>query len=208
MGLSIHYRGRLDDLGRLGALCDDLADIADAMKWPWTRLDEDWGRPASARLVASADGCSIEGHLPLKGIVLTVHPACESLRLLFDREGDLRDPITMIMILHGDISPEDACVSVKTQFSSPAVHVTLIKLLRYLKKRYISDLELLDEGDYWQTGDERALTEKMSFLSEKIDCVADVLSTSDIGDTADLSPTQLADVIEDILAKRLDTDAE
>src|SRR3990170_3692645 len=99
MGLSIHYRGRLDDLGRLGALCDDLTDIADTMKWPWTRLDEDWGRPPSTRLVASEDGCRIDGPLPLKGLVLTVHAGCEPFWLLFDREGHLRDPITMVMIV-------------------------------------------------------------------------------------------------------------
>jgi len=206
MGLSIHYRGRLDDLGRLRPLCDDLADIADAMKWSWTRLDEDWGRPASARLVHSPDGCAIQGHLPLKGIILNVHPDCESLRLLFDRQGDLRDPITMILILEGDVSPQDAYVSLKTQFSSPDVHVTLVKLLRYVKRRYVSNLDVRDEGDYWQTGDEDTLRRKMSFLSAKIDSVADVLSSADVPNASDLSPTQLADLIQDILAKRLDAE--
>ena len=210
MGLSIHYRGRLDDVGRLGLLCHDLTDIADTMKWPWRRLDEDWGRPASARLAASKEGCRIDGHLPLKGILLTVHPGCEALRLFFDREGDLRDPIAMTMAPDGGPAPQDAYVSVKTQFSSPEVHITLVKLLRFLKKRYMSNLEVLDEGDYWQTGDEAILREKMSFLSEKIDWVADVLSTSDVGNASNLSPTDMADMIEHILAKRLaaDTDAE
>ena len=213
MGLSIHYRGRLDDVGRLGLLCHDLTDIADTMKWPWRRLDEDWGRPASARLAASKEGCRIDGHLPLKGILLTVHPGCEALRLFFDREGDLRDPIAMAMAPDEGPAPQDAYVSVKTQFSSPGVHITLIKLLRYLKKRYIFDLDVRDEGDYWQTGDEGALREKMSFLSERIDWVADVLSTSDAGDAgnaSNLSPASLADRIEHILAERLaaDTDAD
>jgi len=74
----------------------------------------------------------------------------------------------------------------------------------------MSDLEVLDEGDYWQTGDEGTVREKMSFLSEKIDWVADVLSTSDAGNASNLSPASLADMIEDILAKRFaaDTDAE
>jgi len=70
----------------------------------------------------------------------------------------------------------------------------------------MSDLEVLDEGDYWQTGDEGR--EKMSFLSEKIDWVADVLSTSDAGDASNLSPASLADMIEHILAERLAADAD
>lgn len=31
MGVTLHYRGTLDDLGQLPALCDELADIAQDM---------------------------------------------------------------------------------------------------------------------------------------------------------------------------------
>jgi hypothetical protein len=40
--------------------------------------DEDWGRPFTADLV-SGRGPEIAGHLPLKGLVIHVHPDCEPL---------------------------------------------------------------------------------------------------------------------------------
>ena len=49
------------------------------------------------------------------------------------------------------LAPE-AWVSVKTQFDSPDTHIWIIGLLKYLKKRYIANLEVRDEGEYWETG--------------------------------------------------------
>ena len=89
MGVSIHYRGRLDDVGQLAVLCEELADIAAAMGWQSTRLDDDWGQPADARLRGSPSGAHIDGHLGLKGIQITGAGA-ESLSFFFDREGNLR----------------------------------------------------------------------------------------------------------------------
>jgi hypothetical protein len=68
--------------------------------------------------------------------------------------------------------------SVKTQYASPGIHITLVKLLKYLEKKYFQTFEVIDEGDYWKTGDEDALEEKMKFLTHKMDTLAQTLDES------------------------------
>ena len=41
MGVTIHYRGQLDDLGKLNILCDELTQVAEKMDWAYNCLDED-----------------------------------------------------------------------------------------------------------------------------------------------------------------------
>jgi hypothetical protein len=196
MGVSIHYRGRLDDVGQLGKLCAELADLARAMGWECTPLDDDWDQPPDARLEVTSGGARIEGRLGLKGVLLTPNVEAESLSFLFDREGKLRSLLDMVSILEGTLNPEDACVSVKTQFGGPQVHVWMIGLLKYLKKRYISDLQVSDEGEYWETGDIRILQGKMDLIDTRLRQMSDDLSSGRLGDLSALSADQIAARIE------------
>ena len=123
----------------------------------------------------------------------------ESLSFLFDREGNLRCPVGVVLMLEGTLDPADAWISVKTQFASPEVHVWIVGLLKYVKKRYISDLEVSDEGEYWETGDIRILRDKMDFINRKIDQIASGLSSSRFGDVAGLSAEEIASRIGQIL---------
>jgi hypothetical protein len=196
MGVTIHYRGRLDDLGQLARLCDEMADIARAMGWETTRLDDDWERPADARLRFTSKGAQIDGHLGLKGILLKPNVDAESLSFLFDRAGNLRSVMDVVSIVDGTLNPEDAWVFVKTQFASPEVHAWIVGLLKYVKKRYVSDLQVSDEGQYWETGDIRILREKMEFLGKKIEQLSTALSSPRFGDVPGLSADEIAARIE------------
>lgn len=199
MGVSIHYRGRLDDVGQLANLCEELADIAAAMGWETTRLDDDWERPADARLRFTPAGAQIDGHLGLKGILMMPDVEAESLSFLFDREGNLRSLMDVISILDGTLKPEEAWVSVKTQFASPELHVWIIGLLKYVKRRYVSDLQVSDEGQYWETGDIRILREKMNLIGVKIEQISAKLSSARFGDVSGLSADEIASRIEQLL---------
>ena len=207
MGVTIHYRGRLNEVGQLAKLCDEMADIAAAMGWETTRLDDDWERPADARLRHTSKGAQIDGHLGLKGILLRPDVDAESLSFFFDREGNLRSMMDVVMIVDGTLKPQDAWVSVKTQFASPEVHAWIIGLLKYVKKRYISDLQVSDEGQYWETGDIRILRERMEFLGEKIEQLASHLSRGRLGDTSGLSAEEIALRIEQWFLENRNEDA-
>ena len=96
MGVSIHYRGRLNDVGQVARLREELADIAAAMGWKSTQLDDDWEQPADARLRFTPTGARIDGSLGLKGILLTPEGGAESLSFFCDREGNLRSLMDMV----------------------------------------------------------------------------------------------------------------
>ena len=206
MGITIHYSGKLKDRASLPNLVEELEDIARTMEWESTRLDKDREKPSRAEIVHSEHGAEFRGHPGLEGIVLSVHPDCESLSFLFDRNGNLRDVVTMVGILQGFIDAEKAQVSVKTQFAPLHVHITIIRLLKYIGKKYIANLEVNDEGDYWQTGDRGILAKKMNSLRKKIDSLAEALSTAEIENAGDLSEKELLDKIERILKEKFEQD--
>jgi len=193
MGVSIHYRGRLDDIGLLASLCSEISEIADTMGWPIATLDDDWGVPPDAML--GSDGV-VHGNLGLKGIQILPHADSEPLVLYFDRDGFLRSPMTMLLILDGTFDPKRACISMKTQFAGPDTHVWVIGLLKYLKKRYISDLDVSDESDYWDTGDRQKLEADMALLNGKLERLTSGIAAGRLGDLTDLSADEIASRIE------------
>jgi hypothetical protein len=193
MGVSIHYRGRLDDIARLPSLRDEITDIADTMGWPSKTLDDDWAVTPDASL---GRGGVVHGHLGLKGVLITPHPKSEPLYLFFDRDGYLRSPMTMLMIVDGTMEPETAWVSMKTQFSNPDTHVWVIGLLKYLKKKYLSGLEVSDESEYWDTGNRKKLEDDMALINGKIEQLSASLTSGRMGDMTGLSAEEIASRIE------------
>ncbi len=203
MGITIHYKGTLKSAKNIAPLCEELADIAKTMEWDYTILDEDLDQPNTAELVHRENDAEIVGNLPLKGISLSIHKNCEGLQLFFDKHGILRDPVQMAFSQGHDEAP--SFLFVKTQFSPPDVHITIIKLLKYLFKKYFAEFEVYDEGDYWETEDENILRDKLDFLEKKMDQVVQILENA--GDElADAdSPESLADKIEKLLLKKLNS---
>jgi hypothetical protein len=51
--------------------------------------------------------------------------------------------------------------SIQTSIGGAALHRTVVGLLDYLKRAYVSDLEVLDESGYWNDRDETALKRLM-----------------------------------------------
>lgn len=196
MGVSIHYRGRLDNMDHLPALRDELMDIASGLGWQYWILDADWHVPADASLTHSGKAGEIKGHLGLKGIQLKPTGQSEPLDFFFDSEGNLRSPMSVVLIQDGMLRRDDAWISVKTQFSSAQMHVVIIGLLKYMKRRYLSNLEVTDEGEYWNTGDCRILEEKLRLIEEKLDYVSRELSSEHFGDMIGLSADDIAARIE------------
>ena len=199
MGVTIHYRGRLNDIGALPSLIDEVKDIATTMGWPFTVLDDDWSQPCTATLRAGAVQPTIDGNLGLKGIQIHPHEECEPLALFFDKDGYLRSPMTMLLILDGTLKADKASVFIKTQFAGPDVHVWVIGFLKYLKKRHIANLKVMDEGRYWETGDRAELERLMEFIASKLDFLRCALSSERMGDLRNLSADEIAARIEQLV---------
>ena len=202
MGLSIHYRGRLKTPDLITSITDELTDICLSLGWETSCLDEDFSIENTSELVHTEKGVKITGHLPLKGVGIAPGERCEGVSFFFDRDGNLIAPLTMA--ISGSVKDELPWAAVKTQFAPLEIHITIIKLFRYLKKKYFEIFEVSDEGSYWETGDDVLLRKKMDFLAGKINAVGKTLSEADIGNDPDISPQKLADRIEELLRDRWD----
>jgi len=203
MGITLHFKGKLKSKEDIISLIDDLIDIAKIMDWEWDSLDEDWTKPTTAKLEINDLQAEIIGHLPLKGVNLKLHPHCESLTLYFDKEGNLNTPFSLILMNEGKLNPEDSYISVKTQFAPPDIHISIVKLLEFLKNRYIPDLKVIDEGGYWVSRDKTLLIQKISFLNDKMNMVEGILSSLDREEFQQYSPNKLVRLIEEKLKKGL-----
>ena len=203
MEVSVHYRGLVADIRKIKSICEELSAIADKMKRRCTLLDEDWSQPADATIEIIERGSYITGHLPLKGIALKLHPKCETRRFLFDSNGILRDPVSMADGSKYAFEKEDEWISVKTQYAGAETHIWIIGILKYLKKRYLPDLAVEDEGGYWETGNVEALKEKLNFIDEKIASIKAELSRVIKGHILSYSIDELASMIEALLHDKL-----
>ena len=208
MGITIHYRGTLDKPERVHDLQRELADIAKSMGWEYSLLDDDWAVSPSATLSYARGGATIHGHLGLKGISLAPTGGGDSLSFFFDAEGRLRTVMEMVLQCEGREYPAPGWVFVKTQFGSADDHVWIVGLLKYLQKRYLPDLEVQDEGGFWETGDRDELEVKMRFLHEKIDQLANGLAAEPVGDPSSLTLEDVVSKIEQILKRRRGENSE
>ena len=58
------------------------------------------------------------------------------------------------------------------------------------------DLEVSDEGLYWNTGDRQQLEDKMNFINAKLDSLSASISSGSMGDLSNLSADEIVDRIE------------
>jgi hypothetical protein len=137
MGITVHYRGSLDDLARVEDFEDRVLDLAlelGAHAQIWRSTCE--GNPA--RIV--------------RGIILDLYPGQETTSLLIAPEGWLINLIDIENAETGQLREQPSC-SVKTQFGPIEGHVALIELLAAIKKQFIPNLEVNDEANYWDNRD-------------------------------------------------------
>jgi len=201
MGITIHYKGTIRDLALIEKLQEEMVDICQAMNWDYQLWNEDLSQPFDAKLTHKNGGASIEGHIPLKGISIITDPNNESLELLFNAEGRLSSFMLEILKHDGTLSKDHNWIFVKTQYGTIDAHIAIVKLLSYLKQNYIPDLEVKDEGEYWETGDKENLKGKRAFLFGKIAQFEKALSSIEI--EGEPSTEEVVKKIEGAVAKLL-----
>lgn len=172
MGITIHYRGRLDHPERIVDLTKECADFCGILHWPCDTFDDCWETAPWARLDRTGSGLEIAGNLGLKGILFKPHENSESVSLCCDARGFLYSPAVKAFQLE-EGAPEETpqWISVKTQFAPPSTHIAIVKLLRHIKNRYVGDLEVNDEGGYYETGNADQLASGMERLRRLMDAL-------------------------------------
>ena len=198
MGVTIHYRGSLNDKKNIDQFIIEMSDICDSMNWKYDVLDEDWSVPSKLSIQHGEDGVCLKGHAGLKGISFTPHQDCEPVRLTFDARGRLNSLMNLAFGSQKD-AKESPWVFSKTQFAGPEVHISIIKLLKYINKKYIANLEVCDEGNYWETGDETTVNNRMNIINSAMTALEEGLRELDQMDN--LTEDGLMKKIEDVIDK-------
>lgn len=169
MGLSIHYRGRFNQNAVLSDLITEVKEVAEVLKWNYTVYGTEF--PTKGKEDQLYDG-------EIYGISFTP-PDCETVSICF-----LSNYVLLKFYGHDENQSEIDflyMVSVKTQFAGPTIHKTIVELFRYLfKKNYFSEFDLVDEGEYWETCDEKLLEHKFKEYGNLIDSFSLVVETTPV----------------------------
>jgi len=160
MGVTIHYRGKIDAVTRIQELVSELSEIGTVLGWEVVAISNEDGE---------ADQSGVEG------VILSPMDGTESIPFLFDGEGNLRS----LIALYNDDADYTYYVAVKTQFGETETHSYLVGLLHYLKKKYLSALSVNDEGGFWERGSLDELRRRKEFLQKMIDRFQDEASGSE-----------------------------
>jgi hypothetical protein len=177
MGVTIHFKGKIDEAELIGNFVNEMKAICHEINWEYTLID----------------------NATFNGIVIKPHEKSESLPLFFNDEGKLQNLMNLVF----DSMNDEASFmgSIKTQYAPIEVHISIVKLLKYIKSKYISNLEVFDEGSYWETSDKKILKVKLDFIASKIEMVGDILNAhqKELQETSSLE--NIADKIDEILKR-------
>lgn len=174
MGISIHYSGVIKS-ERIEPLCAELADISDSL-----------GFDESVPVDDADKG--------LRGIILRPASEMESIPFLFDSEGRLH---ALGDLIAGWDDFPILSIAVKTQFVGEADHIWLIGLFRYIQRKYIPTLEVMDEGGYWESNDAAELKHRIEKLGAIIKSFSGTVGNAFMDTVVDKNDLDaLADFIE------------
>lgn len=162
MGLSIHYNGRLRNPTSLSEIIAEVKDVAEVNKWEYhvfeTRFPED-------RFTENFYDQNLYG-------ICISPPKCEMIPICFLSNGRISGPANLSLYGDKDGQKEQfglCSISVKTQFAGIEIHRIVIHLFKYLQKKYLDDLEMSDEGHYWETQDEELLQKTFDEYVDMLD---------------------------------------
>jgi hypothetical protein len=143
LGITIHFEGKLRNERCLSEAVPIAEEYANKLKWPWETIDE-----VEVTLPRVRDEKDWDYTGPVRGIALFPHEDCEPVRLQFDSDLYVQE-------------------YTKTQFAGPEIHIAVVTLLRSLEPLF-EQLEIVDEGEYWDGSDAQRLRSLIDGCNEAI----------------------------------------
>lgn len=193
MGVTIHYRGTLDELERVEEFEDRVLDVVSALGGQAT-IWRSFGQQDPSRIV--------------RGLLVQMCPGQDTLSLLISPEGQLLNMFEIKAAEQGPLA-EAPCCFVKTQFGSLQGHVAVVSLLDALRADYFSDLEVTDESGYYEHRDPHELARKLNSLGSAILALGESLEGSALSPEAAEDPEILAARIQrvaELVARKMRAD--
>ena len=185
MGITIAYRGRLADCTRIEDFEDRLVDCALEMG-AQVQIWRSWADDNPERMV--------------RGVILGLAPGHESTSLLLSPEGWLIGLTDIQDAEEGRLTEPPWCF-VKTQFGPVEGHVAIVEMLAALRREFLPDLEVSDDGGYWETRDVAELVRKWALTQQAIDGLAKGLARFGLSREAAEDPNILIRHIERVAEK-------
>ncbi|WP_027167147.1 hypothetical protein [Mesorhizobium sp. WSM3224] len=143
MGVTIHFEGQLPGEEEYVALLREVEAFAVTRGWPVRKIEE-----AEIALSRVIDERSVDYLGPVIGIKVLPHPRSDPLPFEFDRH----------------LFMQQYC---KTQFAGSDVHIEVIELLRKVAPLF-RELDVFDEGGYWESGDRSVLQGNLDIVEAMI----------------------------------------
>jgi hypothetical protein len=177
----LKYSGSIENREATSRLIDEFVDISRISGWEYNIISENFqtmtagsGLPETDNLEdpgdAGDDGIQTlsSSEVYLEGIVIHIKPDADPVRLTFDKNGRL----ATISFSTTDTPGFNKKLTVKKYefIYYPFIklltrdadyHAQAVKLLDYVKKKYIFDLEVMDPSYYWETRDVEQLKVKL-----------------------------------------------
>ena len=145
-GVTVHYQGKAKDAAAVAKVLATARSVAKDHNWEVREANV--ANASVPRGVAEKER-PYQG--PLTGIVIYPHPMCEPIYIRFGTDLFMRD-------------------FVKTQFAGSDVHVDIVGLFRKLKP-LLADLQVQDEGEYWETNDRAKLATNIATVNAMIESI-------------------------------------
>jgi len=167
MGLSIHYSGSFNPNASLQAMIEEVEDIAKIYQWSYYVFERNFPKKSFDNPYNDE----------IYGIDVTP-PGCETISLCFLSNGKMSSIVNLKFYCDSKNKEEQRylyMLSTKTQYAGIEVHKIVIHLLKYLSGKYFSEFKLIDEGKYWETGDEKVLEKNFQRYNELLDTVGSAL---------------------------------
>jgi hypothetical protein len=193
MSLSFQYSGRLKDAASLSSLIDEVIDICDILEWKYDVYTESY---VDQKFVLPLDNI-------VYGITFTPDE-CDTLCFAFDSQGRIMVPwlkdiikqndgeikvITVQLKIDSDkIEPSFSerseqfnpdfliyKVHVKTEITNVPFYAKILDLIRYLSDKYLTEFELYDDSNYWESRDLTVINDKKDSLTEFINLFQELI---------------------------------
>jgi hypothetical protein len=183
--INLKFSGSVGDAKEILQMQEEFTDISEISGWKYALVSEDFRSMAlkakKEMFLTQKGGAGAQDAIPvpdtqvyLEGISLFIAPNMDALRLTFDRENRL----ATIAFSAAESSTKNGKVTVrKFEFlyyphiklitNNYENHIKAVKILDYVKKKYISNLHVTDSSGFWENRDEEEL--KVMFWKQKKD---------------------------------------
>jgi hypothetical protein len=144
VGVTIHWQGTLLGAEAYTALIKAVCTFAEVRGWPTHDIER---KVRQSLRVIDEQIVEYQGHT--FGVFVRPDPNCEPTTFEFDQE----------------LFTQQSC---KTQFAGPKIHIAVIELLRTIEP-YFREMEVVDEGEYWDSSDEAKLRAHLALVDSALD---------------------------------------